>query len=212
MDVDEVWRAIDTERSSLADLFDGLTAQQWQTPSLCDGWRVREVGAHLTLAQMGPAQAVVNLVRAGGSFNRMIRDTAVRQARLPVESYPAMLRAMIGTRRKAPGITPLEPLCDALVHGQDVAVPLGIERPMPLPAAAAVGTRVWEMGFPFGAKRRLAGFRLVASDCDWTVGEGDLVEGRMADLVLLLTGRDVAVNRLSGPGAARLRRLVRPGR
>lgn len=212
MDVDEVWRAIDTERASLADLLEGFTPDQWETPSLCDGWRVREVGAHLTQAQMGPAQAVVNLVRAGGSFNRMIRDTAVRQARLPVERYPAMIRSMLGTRRKAPGVTPLEPLCDALVHGQDIAVPLGIDRPMPLPAAAAVGTRVWEMGFPFGAKRRLAGFRLVATDCGWTVGDGDRVEGRMADLVLLVTGRHVAVDRVSGEGAERLRSLVRPGR
>ena len=212
MDVDEVWRAIDAERASLAELLEQLTPEQWDTASLCAGWRVREVGAHLTLAQMGPAQAVLNLARAGGSFNRMIRDTAVRQARLPVQDYPALLRAMIGSRRKAPGITALEPLCDALVHGQDMAVPLGLDRPMPLPAAAAVGTRVWQMGFPFGARRRLAGFRLSATDCGWTTGEGDPVEGRMADLVLLLTGRDVAVDRLSGAGAERLRRLVRAGR
>ena len=52
MDRDEVWRAIDAERISLADLLDSLGEREWETPSLCAGWRVRDVAAHLTLAQI----------------------------------------------------------------------------------------------------------------------------------------------------------------
>jgi uncharacterized protein (TIGR03083 family) len=80
MDRDEVWRAIDGERGSLADLLDSLGDQEWETLSLCAGWRVRDVAAHLTLAQMGVFPAAVAAVRARGNFDRMIRDSAVRQA------------------------------------------------------------------------------------------------------------------------------------
>src|SRR5688572_6436657 len=152
MDTDDVWRAIDAERTGLADLLDELTADEWAAPSLCEGWRVRDVAAHLTLAQMGPLPAVVAAIRAGGSFDRMIRDTALRQAALPSDEFPRRIRAMVGSRRRAPFLTPLEPLIDVLVHGQDIARPLGRNRPMPSGAAAAAADRVWTVGFPFHAR------------------------------------------------------------
>ncbi|MFE3452055.1 hypothetical protein ACFXJ8_24355 [Nonomuraea sp. NPDC059194] len=92
----------------------------------------------------------------------MIHDTAVRQAELPVEQYALLLRGMVGSRRKAPGVTYLEPLIDVLVHGQDIAVPLARSRPMPTQAAATAAARVWPMLWPFRAQRKLNGFRLVA--------------------------------------------------
>ena len=205
MELDEVWRTIDQQRSDLADLLDDLSPTEWETPSLCEGWRVREVAAHLTLAHTGLGSAVVGVLRARGSFDRMIQDTAVRQTRLPVESYAPMLRAMVGSRRTAPMITPLEPLTDVLVHGQDIAVPLGRERPMPLDAAAASADRVWSTGFPFRARRRLAGLHLRATDHPWEAGAGELVEGPLAALLMLLTGRTAGVPLLVGPGVERLR-------
>jgi uncharacterized Actinobacterial protein TIGR03083 len=48
MDLDEVWPAIDTQRLGLAEVLDRLTEQEWRHPSLCDGWTVRDVVAHLT--------------------------------------------------------------------------------------------------------------------------------------------------------------------
>jgi uncharacterized protein (TIGR03083 family) len=103
MNRDEVWGAIDAERASLADLLDSLGEQEWEVPSLCAGWRVRDVAAHLTLAQIRPLPGVVAAVRARGNFNRMVHDSALRQARrLPVLQYAPRLRAMAGSRRKAP--------------------------------------------------------------------------------------------------------------
>jgi uncharacterized protein (TIGR03083 family) len=205
MDRDGVWRTIDSERSGLADLLDELSPQEWEAPSLCDGWRVRDVAAHLTLSHATLGSALVGMVRARGSFNRMVRESARQQARLPVERYAPMLRAMVGSRRKAPGVTHLEPLLDVLVHGQDIAMPLGRTRPMPPEAAAVAATRVWDMGWPFHARRRLAGLRLVATDHDWTAGDGAPVEGPIAALLLLVTGRDTAARpTLSGPGTTRL--------
>ena len=199
-----MWRAIDEERVSLAGLLDSLGDQEWETPSLCAGWRVRDVAAHLTLAQMGPLPSVVAAVRARGNFNRMIYDTAVRQARLPVSEYAPRLRAMAGSRRKAPGVTYLEPLIDVLVHGQDIAIPLGRIRPVPVRAAVAAADRVWPSLFPWRAKRKLGGFRLAATDCDWSAGEGSLVAGPIAAILLLLTGRRAGLPQLSGPGAREL--------
>jgi uncharacterized protein (TIGR03083 family) len=210
MDEDAVWSATDRERASLADLLDGLDADEWDVPSLCAGWRVREVAAHLALAHTGAAEAVRGLVRARGSFDRMIRDTALRHATAPPEQLAGQIRAMVGSRRHAPGITSLEPLLDVLVHGQDIAVPLGRPRPMPPAAAAAAAPRVWSMPWPlsttFAARRRLRGLRLVATDTDWSAGAGERVEGPVGALLLLLTGRTAAAaGQLSGPGTARLR-------
>jgi uncharacterized protein (TIGR03083 family) len=204
MDLDDVWRSIDSERLSLADLLDDLSPAEWETPSLCTGWLVRDVAAHLTQAHMGYRDALVAAVRARGSFDRMIRDEALRIGPLPPEECSRRIRAMVGSRRRAPMVSPIEPLLDVLVHGQDIAVPLGRERPVPPVPAAAAAQRAWDMGFPFRARKRLAGLRLRATDGDLVLGEGAPVEGTTGDLLLLVTGRTATVHRLSGEGVERL--------
>jgi uncharacterized protein (TIGR03083 family) len=204
MHTDDVWRAIDVERTGLAELLDDLTPAEWAAPSLCAGWRVRDVAAHLTLAHMPPLPAVLAALRARGSFDRMVHDTAVRQAALPCEEFPDRLRAMVGSRRKAPFVTPLEPLLDVLVHGQDITRPLGRHRPMPPRAAAAAADRVWSMGWPFHAQRRLRGLRLSATDASWSAGDGLAVEGPISALLLLMTGRETALDELTGQGVGAL--------
>ncbi|MGR7026076.1 maleylpyruvate isomerase family mycothiol-dependent enzyme [Geodermatophilus sp. URMC 62] len=204
MDLDDVWRSTDSERAGLADLVDDLSPAEWETPSLCAGWRVRDVAAHLTQAHMGVWDATVAAVRARGSFDRMIRDSALRIGPLPRQEVSRRLRAMVGSRRRAPFLSPVEPLLDVLVHGQDIAVPLGRERPVPPVPAAVAARRAWEMGFPFRARTRLAGLQLRATDGDLVLGEGAPVEGTTGDLLLLVTGRTATVHRLSGAGVRRL--------
>src|SRR5215217_3960245 len=82
-DLDTVWAAIDRQRLDLAALLDDLAPAEWEQPSLCAGWRVRDVAAHLALAQTGAARAALDLLRAGGRLQEMIHDTAVRHATLP---------------------------------------------------------------------------------------------------------------------------------
>ncbi|WP_142024377.1 hypothetical protein [Blastococcus colisei] len=148
------------------------------------------------------------MTRARGDYHRMVRDTALRHAVVPTGQLTAEIRAMAGSRRRAPLITPLEPLIDVLVHGQDLTLPLGRSRTMPVAAATAAATRVWTTGWPlsiaFHVRRRMRGLRLVATDTDWSAGEGVLVEGPIEALLLLLTGRTAALGRLSGPGVDRL--------
>jgi uncharacterized protein (TIGR03083 family) len=208
MTEDRAWAETDRQRLDLADLLEGLSDQQWLLPSLCTGWRIRDVAAHLALAHTGPWRATIDLARAGGRLQTMIHDSARRHAAAPPAQLSAEIRAMAGSRRRAPGISYLEPLLDVLVHGQDIAVPLGRPRPMPADAAAAVATRVWTMPWPlattFRARRRLRGVSLVATDLDWSVGAGAPIRGPIRALLMLLTGRTAAVDELTGPGLGHL--------
>jgi uncharacterized protein (TIGR03083 family) len=205
MDQDEIWAALAVERRGLADLMDALPAGDWERPSLCAGWRVRDVAAHLALATRASIPwALAALVRARGDANRMIRDTAVRHARLPVGELTGQVRESAASHVRAPATKPLDPLFDVLVHGQDIAVPLGIARPMPLGPARACADHIWSRGWPFYPQRRLRGLRLTATDVDWSAGDGDVVEGPVHALLLLLSGRPAALASLSGKGVAGL--------
>jgi uncharacterized protein (TIGR03083 family) len=134
------------------------------------------------------------------------RDLAITHAaaRSPA-ALVAELRALGDSRRK-PAITTLNNLLfDTLVHVQDVAVPLGLTADMPLHAAQEGAARVWRMGWPFWARRRLRGLHLTATDVDWSAGEGAEVRGPVQALLLLLTGRPAAaLPQLTGPGMAQL--------
>lgn len=204
MDREQAWQAIEQERLRLADLLAGLADDEWDTPSLSEGWRVRDVAAHVALAPQppGPREMVALAIRARGSFHRLNHDVAVEHAesRTGVELV-AELREHAASRR-LPALTNYRNiLFDTHVHVQDIAIPLHRTLPMPVAAARAGATRVWTMGWPFWAKRRLAGFRLVATDTLWTAGEGEqVVCGPIEALLLLLTGRPVALDRLTGAG------------
>jgi uncharacterized protein (TIGR03083 family) len=78
---------------------------------------------------------------------------------------------------------------DIVVHGQDIAVPLGVDRPIPVSVAVAVANHLWRMRFPMNPRRGLAGYRLIADDADFAVGTGAELRAPIRDLVLLLSGR-----------------------
>ncbi|GHF61518.1 maleylpyruvate isomerase family mycothiol-dependent enzyme [Streptomyces griseosporeus] len=189
LDEDRCWQVVDRERASLAELLEGLSAEEWDTPTGCGDWRVREVAAHVSAgARFGYGTVLRELLRARGSVDRMIHDTAVREGRLPAEQIVAHLRSIIGSRRWAPGTTRREALLDILVHGQDIALALGRTRAMPPEAARDACERVWTMRFP-PRPWPLPRARLVATDIEWTRGTGEEVQGPVAALLLLLTGR-----------------------
>jgi len=204
MDRDESWRVIAQQRNALADLLGELSDAEWETPSLCAGWRVRDVAAHVALAPQAPSiwAMTADVIRARGRFHRLNHDVSVRHAQRPVTDLVDELRRHADSRRLPVVTNYRNILFDTLVHAQDIALPLGRELPMPPEAAAAAATRVWTMGWPFWARRRLRAVRLVATDVDWSVGAGADVTGPIDALLLLLTGRTVVLPRLTGAGLA----------
>ncbi|MFJ6940188.1 maleylpyruvate isomerase family mycothiol-dependent enzyme [Streptomyces sp. NPDC101132] len=190
---DELWTVVERERTSLAELLESLSPQEWERPTQCGDWRVRDVAAHLTIgARATVGWALREFVRARGNTDRMIHDSAVREAGRPTAEITAHLREIAGSRRMAPGTTPRESLLDVLVHGQDIALALGRERPMPPLAARDAADRVWTMRFP-PRPWPLPQARLVATDVEWSRGEGEEIRGPVAALLMLLTGRAPAV-------------------
>jgi uncharacterized protein (TIGR03083 family) len=182
----------------VADVLAGLDENQWEGPSLCTEWRVRDVAAHVALTPQSPGIP-------GIPFDRVNHHLAVAHAQRSPAALVAELRSLADSMRK-PAITTLDNLLfDTLVHVQDVAFPLGLVLPMPLQAARAGAERVWRMGWPFWARRQLRGVRLTATDVDWAGGDGAGVRGPVQALLVVLTGRSAAVlPQLSGPGVDRV--------
>jgi hypothetical protein len=119
---------------------------------------------------------------------------------------------MIGSRRHNAFVTPRETLSDILVHSQDIAIPLGLDLGMQPGPSALAATRLWNTRAAWLATvfRRLPldGYRLTATDTDWARGQGPEIEGPIGALLLLLTGRSAALDRLAGEGADTLRHTV----
>ena len=213
-EADAVWAAIDDQRGRTADLLEQLTEEQWRHPSLCQGWTVRHVAAHLTLQQQRVRDVAAFVARNPSmlrsvTLNAMIHDSAVVQSRLRTDEIIGRIRAMIGSRRHNVLVTPLETLTEILVHSQDIAVPLGVKLEMLPSASALAATRRWDTrGARLATVFRalpLEGYRLTATDADWTRGQGPEVAGPIGALLLLLTGRGAALGHLTGEGADALR-------
>ena len=207
----EVLQSVRTERLALVELLETLTPAEWSTPSLCQGWTVQEVAAHLAWAPaLTPAGELVELARAGFRSNRMIAATAVRWSRRGPEAILDQLRANVLADARPPLVPLAAVVVDAVVHGLDVRRPLGRSRridPTAFRVAAdfCAGAR-WPSSTLLGGRhaRRTRGLRLVADDQDWSVGEGPEVRGSGEAVILLLSGRPVHPGELTGPGAALL--------
>ncbi len=201
MDENTIWSAIDDHRLRLSALLENLSDKEWRAPSLCPGWTVRDVAAHLTMAQTGIGELLILLIKIRGDLNTKILDSArLRAADWSTDKIIGAIRAMVGSRRHNPGVSCRETLIDILVHSQDIAVPLDRRLDLPVDAAVEAASRCWSTKY-FRARERLQGFRLVATDVDWAVGQGAEVRAPIDALLLILTGRLVALPRLTGPGA-----------
>jgi uncharacterized protein (TIGR03083 family) len=194
--------AATAECLDLAELLSAMPSSSWDVPSLCAGWRVREVIAHLTMpARYTTPQFITELARARGNFGRMADRCARRDAALPADDLVAGLRDARLHAWKPPGGGYQGALVHAVIHGLDVTTPLGLERRVPadrMRQVLAGVTRGRSLRY-FGAD--LTGIELRASDISWSTGSGAPLTGSAQDLALAACGRKLPAGRLHGePG------------
>ncbi len=202
MDSADIMPALADERLGLADQLAGLSDAEWTATSLCADWTTRDVLAHLTLTtRLTKLQAIAGMLRARGDVNRMIGDSARSRARTyPPGDMIAQLRETADSAHRPLGTQVWDPLVDILVHAQDILRPLGHRRPMPVERAVPALAHVWSSSF-YGAAKRFDGLRFVATDADWSAGEGDReVRGPVGELLLVATGRPAGLAGAEGHG------------
>lgn len=205
MDKAEVWRHIHAERNALAATLAELPAEAWAHDTLCPGWTVHDVAAHvISTPQIGWAEmGGIALRNLGRGYNTMIfREVKRLGARETRESILADFDRLASSTRHVPTTTHVEPLIDALLHHQDIVRPLGRAHAMPPPAAAVAADRVRRLAPLMGTGRLVRSVRLVATDVDWARGRGPTIAGPMQELLMLASGRAPERALLTGDGLA----------
>jgi uncharacterized protein (TIGR03083 family) len=201
----DVWPAIHAERKALAADLDGLAANEWDTASLCEGWTVRDVVAHMTAAtKLNGPKFFGRLVGSGFSFERVQnKGIAAERGSSPADTL-ARFKAQIDSTGRPPG--PVETMLgETIVHPEDIRRPLGIRHTYPTDTVVQVADFFKGSNLIIGTKKRIAGLTLRATDADWNHGDGPAVEGPILDLLLAMTGRTAALDSLSGEGVSTLR-------
>lgn len=199
MDETELRDAIAAERGELAGVLAGLAPERWDEPTLCAGWRVREVVAHMTMPyRYSTARVLLGLLRERGDINRLADRWARRDAaELPADDLAATIAANARHPWRPRGGY-AGALTHDVVHGLDITVALGLGRRVPADRLRVVldglVTRT-SLRF-FGTELR--GIELRADDLDWTYGSGTPVSGAGQDIALILGGRRVPAGALRG--------------
>jgi uncharacterized protein (TIGR03083 family) len=204
MDEGTLRDAVVAERRELAAMLGELTPEQWAAPSLCEGWRVREVVAHITMPyRMSAARFGLEMAKARGNFDRMADRMARRDtARLSDARLLACLRDNAGHPWRPPGGGTVGALSHDVIHGLDMSVALGLDRRPPAERIGLVLGSLRDRNVRyFGTD--LSGVRLEATDLDWRLGDGAPLRASARDLLLVICGRRVPAELLEGRPAAR---------
>jgi uncharacterized protein (TIGR03083 family) len=205
----DLMEQVAAQRRELAGILDGLAAADWEVPSLCAGWRVREVVAHITMPfRYSPARFMTELARSGGSFGRMADRCARKDAQQPVSELAAALRDNAAHPWRPPGGGLAGALTHDVIHGLDITVPLGLDQPVQDQRLRVVLDSVTSPRAVrhFGAA--LDGVELRADDLNWSFGSGVPVSGAARHLALVVCGRTVPAGCLDGAAAARFSSAV----
>jgi uncharacterized protein (TIGR03083 family) len=206
----DAWQMTDSERAAFADLADALTPAQWDQPSLCEGWKVRDVVAHVADgADPKIGKMLLTAAKYGFRMNVMNQREAQKAGAKSTDALCKELRATVGVH-KAPGpMDPEDMLLETIVHEQDVRRPLGIARAYPVDEMKVALERATLQGNAFlPIKKRIADVKLRATDVEWEHGEGLEVSGPGEALLMAMAGRPVALGELSGPGLDTLKQRI----
>ena len=198
------------EMAAISEYLHELTDEEWDRASLCEGWRVRDVISHMCVGYTTPMPTMLAKVARHGfnvpkaSYHESI---AFGSAHTPAEILAVFDDIHTNDVRKgiAKVIKPTEGLVDHMIHHQDIRRPLGMPRAMPEDRLVAALEVAAGLGGFVKSKQRTAGLRLVATDVDWSHGDGPEVDGPGEAILLVASGRPAALDELDGDGAEQLR-------
>jgi uncharacterized protein (TIGR03083 family) len=201
-----VFAAVADQRRQFASLINDLDDAQLAIPSLCLGWDVKTVAAHVVSTVLDGLPGFLQMAARRGSLSRGIDELARRRAQAPMAEIVAALREHADRPISSPVFGPRGPLADIMVHSGDVRIPLGLPfEPDVQHAESAMDflTGRWPIGFvPLS---RLRGIRLSANDIGRSWREGADVVGPVAALMMSVCGRTASLDALTGPGSTLLR-------
>ncbi|HEX4161972.1 MAG TPA: maleylpyruvate isomerase family mycothiol-dependent enzyme [Acidimicrobiales bacterium] len=204
---DERVKDIAEEFLTLADLLEAAGPQVWDEPSLCEGWRTREVVAHVTMpVRYGGPAFMAELEAAGGDFTRLSNTVAARDGALPTEHLLADLRSDILHRWQPPGGGADGALTHCVVHCLDIIEAVPLAHRVPEGRITRVLSLVADSSAPNLFGTDLSGVAMRADDIEWSCGVGAAVEGPAQSLALVACGRLLPEGRLRGEGASRFTR------
>jgi uncharacterized protein (TIGR03083 family) len=203
----DTWTSIKNGRGALGDYLAGLSAAEWNKPSLCAGWTVQDVAAHmLVIPTMSKGRVFRSFLGSGFNLDKMNAKFVKNiTTSMSAADIAASTRASAGSQSMPPGLKLAGVLTELVVHSSDISE--GVGRPFALPVADYIAAldHLKNVQPVFGSKQRIAGLTLRASDAEWSTGSGPMVEGPAQQLVLAVAGRRSAFDRLSGEGLQTLR-------
>jgi uncharacterized protein (TIGR03083 family) len=191
------------ERADLADLLATLTPEQWDGPTLCTRWRVRDVVAHvISYEELSKAGLVGRFLRGGLAPDRVNAAGVCDYADRSPDELVALLRDHLTPHGLTAGFGGRIALTDGLIHHQDIR--RALDQPRTIPAERLrVALDFGRTAPTIHARSRIRGLRLVATDLDWSTGDGPIVEGPAEPLLMAIAGRPTT-DELSGPGTPTL--------
>jgi len=210
MDDATTWKLIRGERAATADMLATLTPDQRSQPSLCSGWTVQMTAGHIVQgAEQTTGSFMSGMLSSGFRFNAMMDRQARTLGARPTTEIVQRLSARTTTTNKAPAPA-VTMLGEVVTHTEDITRPLGLDH-QPQPEAKVACLDLYKKAnFPVGAKKRIAGLRLKATDVDWTYGDGPEVSGPALSLLMIMTGRSAGLDELGGEGVAELTSRMAP--
>jgi uncharacterized protein (TIGR03083 family) len=203
---------ISAERASFVEALSALPEEAWSRPTLCEGWTVKDAVGHMaSTGFMTPGRFFGKLIGAGFSFNRMgAKEISAQTAGKTPDELVAVLRSQVDRRNGPPG-PPMAMLGEAIIHGEDIFRAQGAYREHNVDNVVAVADFYKKSNLIVGAKKRIDGLHLKATDAAWEhnagygSGQGHEVSGPILALVLAMTGRKAILEDLSGSGVDTLR-------
>jgi uncharacterized protein (TIGR03083 family) len=210
----DTFALIADQRRAVADVLDSLSPDEWRSPSLCEGWRIQEMAAHLTMPfRVSNPRFFLAVLGSGGSIAKVMDKYAKAHSGEPPARLIAFLRDGAESHFVAPTFPTVASLNEIVVHGFDVAIPTGRHVEVPEEVSRLVlDYLVSPKAGTVHTKRGLAnGVRLVSTDSEWSWGTGPEARGTNFGLIMLLARRPIGFEHVSGEGVDLIRRHLALG-